>query len=56
MKAEHKVVGNKKEEPKKKAPAPVEDDDDLDDFMDMAGSFKEKFEEDAKEAEAEAKK
>ena len=42
MKEEHKVVGKTKEKPK---PAPVEDDDDLDDFMDLAGSFKEKFEE-----------
>jgi hypothetical protein len=33
----------------------VQDDDDLDDFMDLAGSFKEKFEEPEKEVKEEHK-
>ena len=52
MKEEHKVVGKTKEKPK---PAPVQDDDDLDDFMDLAGSFKQKFEEPEKVVKEEHK-
>ena len=33
----------------------MQDDDDLDDFMDLAGSFKEKFEEPEKEVKEEHK-
>ena len=48
----------KKEEVKKEAPKPVvreDDGDDLDDFMDLAGSFKEKFEEPEKVVKEEHK-
>ena len=48
----------KKAEVKKEAPKPVvreDDGDDLDDFMDLAGSFKEKFEEPEKEVKEEHK-
>ena len=45
------VPAPKKEEPKKAAP--VEDDDDLDDFMDIAGSFAAKAAEPEKEVKAE---
>ena len=41
--------------PVKTKPAPAQDDDDLDDFMDLAGSFKEKFEEPEKVVKEEHK-
>jgi hypothetical protein len=48
----------KKEEVKKAAPKPVvreDDGDDLDDFMDLAGSFKEEFAKPEKEVKEEHK-